>query len=52
MSNYGASSKFNVHRDFIELLFDLGTRTADAWLRENYDKLGNESSIDLQKLFF
>jgi len=52
MSNYGASSKFNVHRDFIEVLFQLGTKTADAWLVENYDKLGNESSIDLQKLFF
>ena len=52
MSAYGASSKSNVHPDFIELLFELGSRTADNWLKENYDKLGNQSSIDLQKLFF
>ena len=52
MSAYGASSKFNCHRDFIEILFQLGTRIADTWLTENYDKLGAESSIDLQKLFF
>ena len=52
MSAYGASSKFNVHRDFIEVLFQLGAKTADAWLVENSDRLGNESSIDLQKLFF
>lgn len=52
MSAYGASSKFNVHRDFIEILFQLGVRTADTWLEQNYDKLGTESSIDLQKLFF
>jgi len=52
MAAFGASSKFNVHRDFIEILFELGSRTADAWLAENYEKLGTESSIDLQKLFF
>ncbi len=52
MSAYGASSKFNCHRDFIEILFQLGSRTAEEWLEQNYDRLGNESSIDLQKLFF
>ena len=52
MARYGASSKMNVHPRFIELLYALGYRVADEWLAENYDKLGRESSIDLQKLFF
>jgi NTE family protein len=52
MAMYGASSKFNVHADFIDVLFKLGYRVADTWLEQNYDKLGTESSIDLQHLFF
>ena len=52
MSAYGASSKFNVHRDFIEVLFQLGRTTADSWLENNFSQVGVKTSIDMQKLFF
>jgi len=52
MANLGASSKFNLDRDFLELLFDLGGRTAEAWLAKNFCTLGVDSTIDLHKLFF
>src|SRR5258708_3475262 len=48
----GASSQFNLDHDFLELLFDLGGRTADAWLEKNFGSLGVDSTIDLHKLFF
>jgi NTE family protein len=37
---------------FVTQLFDLGRRTADSWLQRNYDRLGHESTVDMQKLFF
>jgi NTE family protein len=52
MAHLGASSKFNLDRDFLHLLFDLGGRTADAWLERHYGTLGVDSTIDLNKLFF
>ena len=52
MAHLGASSKFNLDRDFLELLFDLGGRTAEAWLAKNFGTLGVDSTIDLHKLFF
>jgi NTE family protein len=52
MAHLGASSKFNLDRDFLHLLFDLGGRTADAWLERHYGSLGVDSTIDLNKLFF
>ncbi len=52
MAHLGASSKFNLDSDFLELLFDLGGRTAEAWLAKNFGTLGVDSTIDLHKLFF
>jgi NTE family protein len=52
MGVLGASSKMNIDRDFLEMLFELGRRTADEWLVSHYGKLGAGSSIDLEKLFF
>ena len=52
MAHLGASSKFNLDRDFLHLLFDLGGRTADGWLTQHFGKLGVDSTIDLNKLFF
>jgi NTE family protein len=52
MARFGASSKFNLDNDFLDHLFRLGRRTAEAWLGDNYKLVGVESSIDLQRLFF
>jgi NTE family protein len=52
MARFGVSSKFNADWDFLTRLFDLGRRTAGGWLERNYDKLGHESTVDMQTLFF
>jgi NTE family protein len=52
MARLGASSKFNLDRDFLELLFALGGRTADIWLEKHFGSLGVDTTIDLNKLFF
>ena len=52
MGRYGVSSKYNLDWGFLTQLFDLGRRTADAWLEGNFDRLGHESTVDMQKLFF
>jgi NTE family protein len=52
MAHLGASSKFNLDREFLELLFALGNRTADGWLENHFGSLGVDTTIDLNKLFF
>jgi NTE family protein len=52
MGRFGVSSKFNLDWGFLTQLFDLGRKTADSWLERNYDRLGHESTVDMQKLFF
>jgi NTE family protein len=52
MAHLGASSKFNIDREFLELLFALGNRTADMWLEKHFGSLGVDTTIDLNKLFF
>jgi len=52
MARFGVSSKFNADWDFLTRLFELGRRTADAWLARNYGRLGHESTVDMQTLFF
>lgn len=52
MAAFGVSSKYNLDGDFLFTLRDLGRRKADEWLRTNFDSLGRDSSVDLEKLFF
>jgi NTE family protein len=52
MAAFGVSSKYNVDGDFLLTLRDLGRRKADEWLKANFDALGRDSSVDLEKLFF
>lgn len=47
----GASSKLNAEWEFLQHLRDIGKRTAKQWLDNHYDDLGNESTIDLKKMF-
>jgi NTE family protein len=51
MSNLGVSSKVNAGWDFLAWLFELGRKRGDAFLREHFDKLGNESSTSIEERF-
>lgn len=42
------SSKLNGEWDFLLYLHDVGRRRTEDWLASNFDRLGVESSIDLQ----
>jgi NTE family protein len=52
MARFGVSSKFNADWGFLTRLFDLGRATTGAWLERNFERLGQESTVDLQTLFF
>jgi NTE family protein len=52
MAKFGVSSKYNLDWDFLRTLRKLGRDRADQWLKVNFDLLGNDSSVDLEKLFF
>lgn len=45
------SSKLNTQTAFLERLRDAGRETAEAWLSENFDKVGRRSSVDITALF-
>ena len=47
----GASSKLNAEWAFLRHLFDIGRRTAEAWLAENYRHLGRRSTLDLRAMY-
>ena len=47
----GASSKVNAEWAFLRHLFEIGRRTADGWLAENYDNLGTRSTVDIRAMF-
>jgi NTE family protein len=45
------SSKLNGDWDFVEHLYRVGRGRADAWLASNFDRLGVETTIDLQSKY-
>ena len=47
----GASSKLNAEQSFLEHLFEIGRSTADTWLSENFDALGERSTVDTRAMF-
>ncbi len=51
MRKLGAVSKSNAQLDFLTFLKNLGRKTADQWLNENWDKIGTESSLDIHNTF-
>lgn len=51
MKSLGASSKLNVEWAFLTHLRDVGRATADAWLQENFEHLGEKSTVDLRAMF-
>lgn len=51
LAELGASSKFNVEPEFIDMLFGKGRAAADAWLKAHLRDLGRRSSVNIRKLF-
>ena len=47
----GASSKLNTDWGFLTELRDRGRDTAKAWLAQHFDKIGEESSVDIRERF-
>ncbi len=51
LAGYGALSKLNAERAFLQHLHDLGYETADRWIAETFDRIGWESSVDVLEKF-
>lgn len=51
LSRYGALSKLNTERRFLDHLHDLGYEAAERWIAENFNRIGWESTIDLATTF-
>ena len=51
MAELGVSSKMNSDWTFLTFLRDAGRQTAEQWLDASFAKIGNESTIDIQKEF-
>jgi NTE family protein len=51
MEQLGVASKLNTDLDFLLYLRDLGRRTAERWLDENFAALNQRSSFDVRKVF-
>ena len=49
LGKLGAASKLNADRRFLRRLRDAGRRQADDWLAAHFDRLGAESTVDLQE---
>lgn len=50
LAEFGASSKLNAEKPFLQLLKDEGRRAADGFLRDHGGDLGHRSSADLDIL--
>jgi NTE family protein len=48
---YGANSKFNTDRAFLEELFALGRTAATGWLKKHRADIGVKSTLDVDREF-
>ncbi len=51
LAQFNTSSKLNANWDFLLWLHKLGKQYGKTWLEQNFDKIGVESSCDVQKVF-
>ena len=51
MAEHSVSSKLNTDWKFLTHLRDEGRKVAKSWLDENFQNIGNQSSIDIRKEF-
>lgn len=47
----GATSKLNAEWRFLKHLHDVGRETARSWMNENYERIGEASTVDLRAMF-
>lgn len=52
LNQLGVSSKLNADWDFLMYLFEHGRERAGRFLDEHFDKIGRESSTDIEEKFF
>lgn len=52
LQKLGVSSKLNSEWTFLQHLHDIGFRTADLWLEQNFDHLGKQSTLDDSSIYF
>jgi len=50
MAKLEAASKLNTEWKFLQYQHGVGHRTAEAWLKTTFERIGNESSVDLHKM--
>ena len=46
------TSRLNADWDFLEHLHNMGRARAYQWLQTNFDRLGIESTVDLDAIYF
>jgi NTE family protein len=51
MNELGHTSKLNADWEFLTNLRDSGRAHAEAWLKENFDRLGSESTVDIRATY-
>ncbi len=51
MESLSPTSKSNADWDFLTFLRDHGRQCAGAWLAKNFDKIGFESSVDIDSVY-
>jgi NTE family protein len=51
MTKFDVSSKLNTDWKFLTYLRDRGRTVAKRWMKQNYDKIGTESSINIREEF-
>ena len=51
MENLGVATKLNPDWDFLCRLRDAGRRRAEAWLNQNFEAVGQRSSVDLKAVY-
>ena len=51
LADFDVASKFRTDWTFLTSLKEKGREIADAWLDENFESLGNKSSVDLKDMF-
>ena len=49
LESFDAMTKFNVSWPFLQHLRDLGREDARAWLEQNFDAIGVESTLDIDR---
>lgn len=49
--DFTISSKFRTDWKFLTMLKEAGRKIADEWLEENFDNIGERSSVDLRAMF-